>query len=374
MIRWRLPLMSVLAIVLFFALVGPAPAARLIGRENVTISDPVKDDLYISGGQVEIPANVNGDVAVVGGNVRIKGDVSGDLFVGGGTVIVEGDIGHTARIVGGSVSFSGRIRRDLLAAGGNIILSNESAVGGDVLAAGGTFRALGSINGDVDGGFGNAEFNGPVRGNIDISVDRLTLSEAAKIKGGVKYRSSNKAAIDSSAKIGGKITRREPPQKKVEPAGRVLAWLWSLASMLVVGLVIAWLFPQSLKLTGAALTTQAWASLGVGFAALILTPIAVVMIMITVIGIPLALIALAFYALSIYLAQIYGAAALGSLVLNRGGEKWVGAGVAVGIAVFSVVRLIPILGGLAMFFLLLFGLGSMIIAGWRVSRQTGETL
>ena len=85
----------------------------------------------------------------------------------------------------------------------------------------------------------------------------------------------------------------------------------------------------------------------------------------------MALIGFAIYVIAVYLAQIYAAAAIGSLILNRDGEKWIGAGAALGIAVFSVIRLIPILGGLAAFFLILFGLGAMAIAGWRFSHPAG---
>ncbi len=365
--KWRSIIVSALTVTLFFSFAAAASAAKLLGGDNVELNEPINDDVYVSGGEVEINGTVRGDVVVVGGNLRIKGDVTKDLFVGGGAVIIDGNVGHTARVAGGSVNFSGNVKRDLLVAGGTIILSKNSVVGGDLLAGGGTFRGSGSIKGNVKGGFGNAEFGGPVGGSVDITVDRLTLTRTADLKHNLTYRSANRADIDSDAKIGGKVRRLKAPQARPDPAGRVLAWLWSLASMLAVGLVLAWLFPQSLKLAREALTAQTWASLGIGFAALILVPVAVIMVMFTIVGIPLALIVLGLYALAVYLSQIYAAGALGSMVLDRGGERWVGAGVVVGIAAFSVVRIVPVLGGLVSFFLILFGLGSMIIAGWRFS-------
>jgi len=360
----RFGLSAALLIISVFCFSAPAMAARFITANDVNITKPINDDVYISGGAISLNNTVNGDVVIMGGNVRINSDITGDLFVAGGTVVVDGNVGHTARVAGGTVNFNDRIGRDLMVGAGAVVLGRQSTVTGDVLAGSGSFNAFGSIKGDVKGGFGNAELSGPVGGNVDISVDRLTVARKARVAGNLDYRSSNRAKIAPSAVVEGKVTRHRPPQPKLRPLSRVFSWLWSLASMLVVGLVIAWLFPASLRRTRDSLAGQPWAGLGIGVAAFILTPVVLIITMFTLIGIPLALIGFAIYVIAVYLAQIYSAAAIGSLVLDRGGEKWIGAGAALGIAVLSLVKLVPIVGGLVTFFLMLFGLGAMTAAAW----------
>ena len=361
----RFGLSAALLIFFVFSSSAPALAARFINANDVNVTKPINDDVYISGGTISLDSTVNGDVVIMGGNVRVNGDITGDLFVAGGTVIIDGNVGHTARVGGGTVNIKNRIGRDLMVGAGAVVLGRESAVTGDVLAGSGSFEALGSIKGDVKGGFGNAELNGPVGGNVDISVDRLTIGRQAHVAGDLDYRSANRAKVTPPAVVIGKVTRHQPPQPKLRPVSRVFSWLWSLGSMLAVGLVIAWLFPASLKLTKESLVRQPWAALGIGLAAFILAPIVLLITVFTLIGIPLALIGLAVYVIAVYLAQIYSATAIGALVLDRGGEKWIGAGAALGIAVLSLVKLVPIAGGLVTFFLMLFGLGAMTMAAWQ---------
>lgn len=365
----RLALSTVfLAVLLTMVSSPPAFAARFIADNNVNLAKTIHDDVYVSGGEIDINSDIDGDLMVVGGNVRVKGDITGDLFVAGGTVFIDGNIGNTARVCGGTVTFKGRIERDLLEAGGTLLLNKRSFVGGDAIASGGSFEAMGKIEGDVKGGFGDAKFDGPVGGNVKLDVERLTIASGARIEGNLDYTSKKKADI-SPGSVAGKVSRHKPPKPKAAPVGMFIGWLWSLVSMLVVGLVVAWLFPASLKLTKESLVKQPWAALGIGFATLFLAPIVLIFSICTIIGIPLALIGIAAYVIAIYLAQIYGATALGSLVVDRGSEKWIGVSTLLGVAVLSLVKLIPIAGGLITFFLILFGLGAMVLAAWSKRRH-----
>ncbi len=369
-------LFSLMMITISFGLTS-AHAAEYMSRNQVTITRSVHDDLYIAAGEITIEGDIEGDLVVVGGTIIVNGDVSNDLFVGGGNVTINGTVGHTARIGGGQVIINSRVGRDLLVSGGAVTLGNKTHIRGDVIAGSGTFRSSGTIAKDLIGGFGNLTLEGPIGGDVKAGVDQLTIGRGGRIKGDLKYTSANSAKLSSKAQVSGKIVHRKPPKPKkraVPVLAKALGWLWHLASMLVIGLVIALLFPKSLKGVEKALSNQLWPSLGIGFGGLFLVPIAIMFVFFTVIGIPLALITLALYLIAIYLSQIYAAASIGSIILRRlaGRELWLGLGVIIGIFALALLQLIPILGGLITFAVILFGLGAMLLSIW-TKRQDAQT-
>ena len=370
-------LFSLMMITISFGLTS-ARAAEYISRNQVTITRSVHDDLYIAAGEITIEGDIEGDLVVVGGTIIVNGDVSNDLFVGGGNVTINGTVGHTARIGGGQVIINSRVGRDLLVSGGAVTLGNKTHIRGDVIAGSGTFRSSGTIANDLIGGFGNLTLEGPIGGDVKAGVDQLTIGRGGRIKGDLKYTSRNSLKPSSArAKVSGKIVHRKPVKSKkrtVPVLAKALGWLWHLTSMIVVGLVIALLFPKSLKGVEKALSNQLWPSLGIGFGGLFLVPIAIIFVFLTVIGIPLALITLALYVIAIYLSQIYAAANIGSIILKRlaGRELWSGLGVIIGIFALALLQLIPILGGLITFAIVLFGLGAMLISFW-ASHQAAQT-
>jgi hypothetical protein len=110
------------------------------------------------------------------------------------------------------------------------------------------------------------------------------------------------------------------------------------------------------------LKKRPWASLGIGFLTLILTPIIFILLLITVLAIPLAVILLALYLIAIYLARLFIIFWAGTMIFERTGRKihevWA---LIVGLIVYYVITLIPIIGGLITFFVILFGLGTAIL-------------
>ncbi|HEB12776.1 MAG TPA: hypothetical protein ENI11_03765 [Actinobacteria bacterium] len=365
----RFFLFAVLFLTIFALGNSSAYAAKFVSNDQVNLTRNIHDDVYIAAGDITIDGDIDGNLVVVGGNVVANGDINGDLFVVGGNVAVNGNVNHTAWVTGWLITLNGDIERDLFFGGGTVSLTKKSVVSGDVVAAGGNFISRARIQDDLIGAFGNATIDGPVGGDVKIAVDKLTVAKQGNIGGDLNYTSSKKAKISPRANIAGETTRRRPPKSSSGLTGanrtllRVLLWLWSLASMLVIGIVLSWLFPGSLRSVEATLAERTWPSLGIGFAALFLTPIAVLIVMFTIIGVPLALIVLILYVIAIYISQIYAATAVGSMIVGK--DRWVGLSAILGIILLSIVKVIPWIGGLIGFLAVLFGLGAMILSAWR---------
>jgi cytoskeletal protein CcmA (bactofilin family) len=362
--KFKIICSTFLAAILLLSGPAPAEAARFIARDSVNIDRQVTDDLYVSGGSVSIDAPIDGDLIVSAGRVRVDGPVSGNLYIVGGDVRVTGSVERTVRVAGGKLRLDGTVGRDLLLAGGRTRLGRDAVVGGDLVASAGELRVLGRVDEELSGSAGLVVIDGPIGGNVRLTVDQLELRGGADVGGDVRYRSPNEARVDDEARVGGRLERREPPRRAPAPLARFLLWLASLLGAVVVGLLIAWLFPRSLIGTKHSMATRPWASLGLGAAVLFLTPLVLILVAVTIVGLPLAVITLALWGIGIYLAKIYAAAAVGSIVLDRlaPGEHWIGTAVVAGVVALWLIRLIPLAGWLVGLAAILFGLGAMSLA------------
>lgn len=363
--------MKLFLITIMLLLIGatqPALAATIYADEEIRLDRRLTDDVYVFGGTVEIDSHISGDLIVAGGNVRITGMVDGNIMVAGGQVMISGPVTGSVRAAGGQVTIAGSIGRDVLAGAGLLILEENSIIAGDLVAGAGVLEADGRIDDDVLAGLGSADFDGKIGGDLRLTVDSLTFSDSAKIDGDIVYRSDKKAKIATAARLTGDLERLAPIEVPAPPPWfRAVGWLWSVLGMLLTVLAANWLFPATLQNTSRVLRERPGATLGLGAAVLLLTPIASLLLVVFSLGLasPLALIIVAFYAIALYLGQVYAAAALGSALLSRSnGRDWsIGAGV-IGIIGFGLVRLIPFLGAVVTLLLMALGMGMIVLAGW----------
>ncbi len=111
-----------------------------------------------------------------------------------------------------------------------------------------------------------------------------------------------------------------------------------------------------------------WRSLGLGFAVLVATPIAVIILALTMVGLPVAFFALALYALALYLAKIFVGVFIGR-ALDKTPAATTGRtflALLVGLLIIYVVVQIPYgIGALAHLAVFCFGLGAF---AWRLYR------
>jgi cytoskeletal protein CcmA (bactofilin family) len=357
------------------------------GQSNITISkdQTIKDDLYASGQSVDIEGTVDGDVLAAAGTVTVDGTISGDLAAAGGTILLNGEVKDDVRIGGGTVYVNGKVGGDILVGGGQVILSSDSEIGEDALFGSGTLKAGGSIRRNLWVGAGSTELNGTVGGNAKINADTINLGSNAEIGGDLTYTSENKAGIDSGAQIEGETTHKLPPKqtrRRAQPLAGVtgvffylLFALISFAATLATAFVFIALLPRAAAETSRVLTEQVWPSVGVGFLVLFIVPIAAIIVMITLIGIHIGIIAFGLYFLFIYLSQIVFSIFLGEKILTAMTKKEHAShylSALIGLLILAVVGIIPILGWLVKFIVMLFGLGALTLASFGMMKRSRE--
>ena len=359
---------TLVAVLLTFSISAPVLAADLRSGDTVTVAsgEVVDDDLYIAGNTITIDGTVNGDLWAVGNTITINGEVKGSIVAAGQTVSINGNVDHAARLAGETVNVSGDVSGDLIAFASAVSIADKAKIGGDFLFGAGNVRIDGLVDGNIKGGGGEVTITNGVGGDIELTVDNLTVASTADIGGNITYTSENEADIQSGAKLAGATTHNVPEVKKPAPfsgiGGKVLGFLMAF----VTGLIIILIAPGRSASIADSIRSKPWASLGWGTVILFATPLAAMMVCFTVIGIPVALIALALYAIAIYLSQVFVGLFIGRWIIGRFREvesKAIMVGsLASGLVILTIFRLIPYLGfwiGLAV---ALFGLGAMLVA------------
>jgi cytoskeletal protein CcmA (bactofilin family) len=293
-----------LFILLTISLVSPAYAYDGRSGDKIVIQsgDVINDDLYVSGNEFVLDGTVNGDVVAVAQTVTVNGIVNGDLITAAQTVVVNGEVTGGIRMAG-SVLFMGekaKIGGDIIGAGYSLEARKGSAVGRDLIFAGGQILLAADVTRNVKVATGALEIVGNIGGDVKADVGEagqtrngppptmfmqpstvpvppvkqgLTIDPSAKITGNLEYTQNNDLSFPAGVVVG-KITRTLPPVDQNRPtpqetaAQKVLQWSFqqarSLVTLLLIGLFLLWLFPGFTRSLSNKLETKPWPSLAWG--------------------------------------------------------------------------------------------------------------
>ena len=239
----------------------------------------------------------------------------------------------------------------------------EGQTVGDLVVVHGSATVDGTVDGSLTAFDAPVTISGRVNGDVVAFNGRMVLRSGAVVTGDVV--SQQAPVVASGATVGGETRRVQTNVnwKGFGWASRLAWWLAVSVSTFVVGLVLVWLAGRGAGWILEAGRTQVGPAIGWGLLVFFGLPILAVMALVTLVGIPLGVGLLA--ALGLLYALGYGASAwvLGRSLL-RPPTPWVVAFL-VGWAILRVVALVPILGGLAWFAAVVFGLGVLVAAIWR---------
>ncbi|KPK09864.1 MAG: hypothetical protein AMJ68_10850 [Acidithiobacillales bacterium SG8_45] len=311
--------------------------------ETVVKRGLIKEDVYAAGESVIVDADVIGDVVVAGGEVSVGGKVSADVIALGGEVRITGEISDDVRAAGGDVEISASVVDDLIVAGGQVTVTSASRVGGRTWLAGGEIDIAGRLGRELRAAGGTISLSAEVNGDVELVGDTLRVEPGAVIRGDLVYRTDGEITIDENATITGNVIRKPLPYD--EGPGVVGGVVMSVLSILVSVLLLSSFFPGFVGSAVETLRTKIGRSLLTGLVLLVMVPITILLLFVT-------------------LATLIGIRTLTDIgaqqfKLELAASFWRLAGAVVVTAiVVSVIGLIPVVGGLFWFLLLLGGLGA----------------
>ena len=341
--RWRFAALAVVALLVLATVPGTVLAAPVQG---------------IGGTVVVEPGETVDRVDAVAGTVVVRGTVTGDVNVATGSLVVTGVVGGDVRAGAGSVDLRGRVDGDVTVGTGSLVLAEGAVVGGRLEAGVGTARLAGTVRGDAAVGGGD-----------------IVLAPTATFEGDLRYDGD---LDDRGATVEGRLVRDESLSgtsfQPFAAVGEAALDVYGLLVTLVLGAVLLAVFPVASGRLAARVAEAPLETALYGLLALVGVPVLLVLVALTVIGIPLALVGAVLFALVAWVGSVYGRYALGEWLLASADVDHRWAALLVGVVVVALLGLVPVLGGVVRFVVLLLGLGALAwlgLGGYRARRQAG---
>jgi len=381
--------LATLALVLVLPLSAKAIMFKANDSTYIAKDQVVDSSLFVAGSSITVDGKIQGDLFCAGQSITVNGTVDGDVICAGQSITINGNVGGAVRVAGNNIVIAGKVSRNVMMAGANLSIAPNAQIGWDLQFAGAMADIRGKVSRDVDGAAANTTIAGNIGRNVYLALDNnreknnndthsnLTVTKEAVVNGSLTYYAKNDANIESGSTIKGSVEKKAITwdNKKTEKKGAAaIAWLWyiviSLFAAVAFGLLLVGLLPKTIQGITDLMREKPWASIGWGFIFLFLTPIAVVLIMITMIGLPIGLTILGLWILLMYPAKILAAIMLGKKLTDKCRllKRYKGslmASMIFGIIIAWLIFSIPVVGWFLCFVALLWGIGGV----WRYTRS-----
>ena len=326
---------------------------------------------FYSGNIVRLDGNVAGTTFTAGQEITVNGDIRGDLFVAGQMITVNGNVYGNLYAAGQRILINGRINGDAFVAGEKAETAKAAVLGRDMMVFAANVIQAGRVERQLFSDSRSIVLSGNVGDDARLTVDSLEVQDGAEIKGKLFYSSPKKASISEKAKIAGgaewKKAAPRPVKEKQQPtvAGQLLGFILSTAGALLVWFIGNALKPDLWTGLTRSIFSEPGKTMGTGALALILTPVLVVILMVTVIGLPVGILLLMAYGITLYLAKIIVGVTVGSWLARRFNWPVLHKGVwlvLLGLALLAVVTRLPFVGFIFTLMMLFWGLGAVVLA------------
>jgi len=339
-------------------LAPPAGAQTRAGRP---------DNYYAAGNRVVISTPMPADILVAGREIEIKQPIAGDILAAGRRIELAARADDDVRVAGSEVIVNAPVLGDVTIAGGTVSLGRSAHIDGRTWITGRVVQIDGVLERELNIAAAQVVISGELRKPVRIVAEKLDVRSGAQLLAPVTYRGANAATVAKDATVTGPITFT-----RIDPREARRARQWPAAStflfvthLFLAGLVVIVFMPRTERSVIETLRLQPLKSLLAGFTLLITVPIAALLLIVTVLGLPIGLVLAATYAVALFAGVLTTAFFLGDAEarwLNPQTETTRSRQAALLLAgVLTLALLRIVLGGVAVFFAILFGLGALSV-------------
>jgi cytoskeletal protein CcmA (bactofilin family)/predicted anti-sigma-YlaC factor YlaD len=365
---------------------APAPSAAVEVRWDqpsvaIPAGERLADSLFASAKTVDIDGDVDGDVVAFAESVTIRGSVRGNVFTAAREVLVIGRVDGSLHMACERCDLEGEVVRNLYAAGEDVTLARSGRVGRDATLAGENVRVDGRAERDLLAAAERFELRGAIGRDAHVRGERISVFDEASVGGDLEIETPDPAEsqLASGAAIGGEVRQsvlEHPIHERGDrwlDGGFYLRAFVFLVSAFLVGLLLHAVLP-GLFLGNLATSSDFMRCLGFGAAALVATPLVLVLCAITVVGIPIAILGAFAYLTLLFVSIIVVAALVGSSITGADpeGTHGFGAALLLGLVLVIAAMNLPFVGGVLRVLVGLAGMGLVIVTAldaWRRPRS-----
>lgn len=317
-----------------------------------------KSDVYLTGDDVKVDYIVDGNLFILANTVTISSQIGGDAFICAKTINVEKE---------------GYIYSNLFAAANEV---NISGVVYDLYTTANTLNINGYVYRDIRTSSDTLNFSGVIGRNAYVSSKNIEISSnsdgqssvtnKATIYGDLNYSSSSEASIPEGTVTGSvNYSPITTSTKSKSISSYILALGRFIVTVLVIWLLYLWLAPKFLENTGALLSKKLLPVIGSGILTPIIFVIAFVLLLILGLTSNIAIIGTMLFAVLLMISNSTFVIAINNLVCKKFNISKNTATFGVLIitsAVIWLLELIPVVGSILNFVIMIIGLGILVTA------------
>jgi hypothetical protein len=283
----------------------------------------------------------------------------------GAVVVEQGEVEPEVSTAVGDVVVEGVVERGVHTGMGDVVVSGE--VGNDINAGFGDVEVYGPVGGGIEAGFGDVYVDAPVKGDINVGRGDVELGPGALVVGNV-YCGSGEIQPHPAAVVEGNMVTDVRPDMDHESDGfgipGFVGWVFATAAFAACSALLAVLAPGPLLAAARRAEVSPGWSLLFGLASVPVVVVFAVVLAVSIVGIPLLLLLAPAYLAFVFFGALVAAYFVGRRVVFATGHYRGGNALAamVGALILAVAYLIPVLGGLLLYGLALFGTGASALA------------
>lgn len=317
-----------------------------------------KSDVYLTGDDVKVDYIVDGNLFILANTVTISSQIGGDAFICAKTINVEKE---------------GYIYSNLFAAANEV---NISGVVYDLYTTANTLNINGYVYRDIRTSSDTLNFSGVIGRNAYVSSKNIEISSnsdgqssvtnKATIYGDLNYSSSSEASIPEGTVTGSvNYSPVTTSTKSKSISSYILALGRFIVTVLVIWLLYLWLAPKFLENTGALLSKKLLPVIGSGILTPIIFVIAFVLLLILGLTSNIAIIGTMLFAILLMISTSTFVIAVNNLVckkFNISKNATTFGVLIITSAVIWLLELIPVVGSVLNFVIMIIGLGILVTA------------
>lgn len=286
------------------------------------------DAICASSTRCVIDGVVEDDALVAAMSVEIRGEIKGDLRAAANELVIESG----AKVLGNVSIFAPKIT-----------IKQGAVLGKDAMLMGGLLRAEGQIGRDLTMSGDESYLEGQVGRNAEIkSAKHTRVATTAKIAGNLYNTSATKDIAESA--VAGEFKHEDfKNSEKKERSGISASLIWSLSIGTLVAVVAIFRPDRFKKFSREKFKLINIFYIGIGYLVLIGLPIVAILLATTVIGMPVAMLMIVLWLLALILAiplAIYYLTTNTLMIFDKDDERLA---VVVGVAVYVLINLMPVL-------------------------------
>lgn len=364
--------------VLIFSLLLLVPLAATQAKGNIndtvyiSAEEIIDTNLYLLANQVTIDGSVSGDLVVIAKQVTVTGQIAGDLLVISPEINFSGQLGGNFRAVGGEITINGNIARNATILADQLALGETSNVAWDLYFSGQELQSAGNIEGSLAARLGAGQLSGQIGRDLDLKVsftrqsESLVSLENLTIDGDFKYQASQEILLPENVLIAGELQKNLTQAK----SGKILSFFYHpfnvylSLNLLLLGLIFIIFSRKRLPVILKTLETKSSKAILPGLIILLVLPLISLVSAFTLIGIYLSLTILALWVIILLLGKLVLAIFVGQTILtkiNKLKTTNYPLSLLLGLIIFYLLFLLPVLGGLINLFISLVGAGTIYL-------------